>query len=84
MQREVLNVTGMTCGGCAGKVTRAIQAVNGVKEVSVSAREGKASVQFDERLTSPDQLKAAVQNAGYGVESSSTPTRSGGRGGCCG
>jgi copper chaperone len=84
MQKEFLNVTGMTCGGCASKVTRALQAINGVKEVNVSVSEGKAVIQFDEHLTSADQLKAAVQHAGYGVESTVAAPRPGGRSGCCG
>ncbi len=84
MQKELLNVTGMTCGGCADKVTRALQAINGVKEVNVSVLEGKATVQFDEHLTSPDQLKTAVQHAGYGVASTAAAAKSDHKSGCCG
>jgi copper chaperone len=85
MRKELLNVTGMTCGGCAGKVMRALQAVNGVKEVEVSLREGKAAVQFEENLTSPEQLKGAVRQAGYSVEPAegARPASCKGRG-CCG
>lgn len=83
MQKELLNVTGMSCDGCAGKVTRALQAVNGVKEVNVSVSEGKVAVQFDERLTSSGQLKAAVRRAGYSVEPAAVPARPG-KGCCCG
>jgi len=67
MQTELLNVTGMTCGGCASKVTHALKAIRGVGDVRVSLPAGEATVQFDERVTSPDQLKSAVKGAGYGV-----------------
>jgi len=68
MQTEVLKVTGMTCGGCTSSVTRALKAVAGVNDVKVSLSPGEATVQYDERLTSPDQLKSAVKVAGYGVD----------------
>ncbi len=67
MQTEHLNVTGMTCGGCISKVTQALKAVKGVQQVDVSLTAGEATVQFDELLASPTQLKSAVQSAGYGV-----------------
>ncbi|SCC94100.1 conserved hypothetical protein [Thiomonas sp. X19] len=68
MQTELLKVTGMTCGGCTSNVTHALKAIPGVGEVKVSLSAGEATVQYDERLTSPDQLKSAVKGAGYGVD----------------
>jgi copper chaperone len=41
-------------------------------------------LQFDEDLTSPDQLKSAAKTAGYGAESSNTATTPAGGKGCCG
>mgnify|MGYP005840151109 CR=1 FL=1 len=83
MQTETLNVTGMTCGGCTGKVTNALKAVSGVSEVNVSLSAGEATVQYDERLTSPEQLKAAVKDAGYSVDATDTAQKPQGKGGCC-
>jgi copper chaperone len=68
MQTEHIMVTGMTCGGCTSKVSRALNAVSGVDGVKVSLASGDATVRFNERLTSVDQLKSAVKNAGYGVD----------------
>ena len=67
MQTQQLKVTGMTCGGCVGKVTRALNEVAGVRDAKVSLPAGEATIEFDERLTSPDALMSAVQRAGYGV-----------------
>ena len=64
MQTELLKVTGMTCGGCTSTVTHALQAVTGVGDVNVSLSSGEAAVQYDERLTSPEQLKSAVTARG--------------------
>lgn len=84
MQTELLKITGMTCGGCIGNVTKALKAINGVGDVTVSLAAGKATVQFDERLASPEQFKSAVQRAGYGVDAADAARSREGKRGCCG
>ena len=84
MQTELLKVTGMTCGGCTSAVTKALKAVSGVGEVTVSLSAGEAAVQYDEHLTSPDQLKSAVTGAGYGVNATNAADSQRPKGGCCG
>ena len=84
MQTQSLKVTGMTCGGCISTVTDALKAVSGVRDVDVSLSAGEATVQFDERLTSPDKLKSAVKGAGYGVDATNTAHRHQSKGACCG
>jgi copper chaperone CopZ len=80
MQTEILNVTGMTCGGCTSTVTHALQAMAGVDDVKVSLPTGEATVKYDERMTSRDRMKTAVEGAGYGVDT----VNANGKGGCCG
>ena len=82
MQTELLKVTGMTCGGCTSKVTHALKTVPGVNDVKVSLSAGEATVQYDERLTSPDQLKSAVEGAGYDVGVNAAKGHKS-KGGCC-
>lgn len=84
MQTELLKVTGMTCGGCTTTVTRALKTMAGVSDVKVSLAAGEATVQYDERLTSPDQLKSAVEGAGYGVNVTNAARGHQAKGGCCG
>lgn len=84
MRTELLKVAGMTCSGCISTVTHALKAIAGVGEVKVSLSAGEASVQYDERRTSPDQLKSAVKGAGYGVDTTNTAQKPQGKGGCCG
>lgn len=68
MKTEYLNVTGMTCGGCVSSLTRALKMVAGVSDVQVELSTGKTTVQYDDNLALPEQIKQAVENAGYGVE----------------
>ena len=65
MDTQQLSVAGMTCNGCVESVTRALQAVDGVKNLDVSLASGTATIQFDEQLTSVDELAQAVRSAGY-------------------
>ena len=83
MKFTQIKVTGMTCGGCSSNVTKALNAVNGAVNVNVSLSDANATVEYDEKLTSPEQLKLAIKEAGYGVNSSDTPQQSSGKG-CCG
>ena len=84
MQTEQFKVTGMTCGGCTSNVTHALEAIAGVEDVKVSLAAGEATVKYNEQQISPDQLKAAVIGAGYGVGITSTAQKPQGKGGCCG
>jgi copper chaperone len=85
MHTEHLTVTGMTCGGYTSKVTKALTAIAGVSDVKVSLADGAAVVQYDERATAPEQLKAAVEAAGYGVMAdANVPQQRPAKRGCCG
>ncbi len=83
MQTETLKVNGMTCGGCTTNVTNALKAVSGVSDVKVSLSEGEATVKFDEHLATLNQLKSAVEGAGYEVNAGNTQKPKG-KSGCCG
>ena len=68
MQHESMKISGMTCGSCVLSVQGVLKAVNGVADAQVTLDTGLANVSYDETQTSPEQLKSAVRNAGFGVE----------------
>lgn len=84
MQTDTLKITGMHCGGCTNTVTRALKAVSGVVDVTVSLPTGEAIVQYDENLASLGQMKSAVEGAGYGVRLMDADSAPQSKGGCCG
>jgi Cu+-exporting ATPase len=65
MQELTLNLGGVTCGGCAGRVQKALEAVEGVSGAVVSADRTEVAVRGD-RLEKP-ALVAAITAAGYQV-----------------
>jgi copper chaperone len=83
MQTEVLKVTGMTCGGCTSKVAHALKAIPGVADVKVSLPAGEATVQYDERLTTPNQLRIALRGAGYSLDARDAARDHQSKSGCC-
>ena len=58
------NVTGMSCAACSARVEKAVSKVNGVTSCSVSLLTNSMGV---EGSASPDDIIAAVKNAGYGA-----------------
>jgi len=63
MTRAHLAIEGMSCDHCIRAVHQALAALPGVTIDSV--RLGRASVRYDEIKLTPDQLTAAVNDAGY-------------------
>ena len=62
-----LTVTGMTCGGCESAVTRALQQVDGVDEVTASHAANLVGVTFDPDKVTPAVLKEKIAQLGYAV-----------------
>lgn len=58
-----LTIAGMSCGHCVGQVTNTLSKLEGVTVESV--RIGSAAVQYDPGVQSPQDIAAAVTDAGY-------------------
>jgi copper chaperone len=60
----VYSVQGMSCGHCAGAVTRELSALDGVTGVHVDLEAKKVTVGSTRELAE-DEVRAAVDEAGY-------------------
>src|SRR6266508_746944 len=60
-------VTGMTCASCVNRVQKALKKVPGVIDANVNLASEQASVTYVPTSAGWSELKAAVENAGYGV-----------------
>ena len=63
---QTYTVTGMTCGHCVASVKEEVGNVAGVEAVDVELEGGRLTVTGD---VSADDVKAAVEEAGYEVTS---------------
>jgi copper chaperone len=61
-----IKIDGMSCGHCVMAVTKALQKIEGIKNVQVSLDKGEAS--FDEEhAIDRNAVREAVQKAGFNV-----------------
>lgn len=65
MERLVLGIEGMSCGGCVASVEKAIGRVAGVRSVRVSLEKKEAVVEGEQ--LDGTRIRAAVEDAGYDV-----------------
>ena len=65
METTTIKVDGMSCGGCVKSVTGVLTALDGVAKAEVSLEQKQAVVEFDAGKVTRDQLKAAIEDAGF-------------------
>ena len=67
MKTTQLNIEGMHCDGCVNSITNALKAVSGVSGVEVSLEQKRATVSYDPAQCGQDELKGAIEDAGFDV-----------------
>ncbi|KAI3690853.1 hypothetical protein L2E82_49064 [Cichorium intybus] len=67
-KRIQVKVTGMTCAACSNSVEGALMSLNGVISASVALLQHKADVVFDPNLVKEDDVKNAIEDAGFEAE----------------
>lgn len=68
LQQVQLQIKGMTCAGCEQSVNHVLKSREGVLEAKASYENGEAQLSYDPALTSPESLKAAIEDElGYQV-----------------
>ncbi len=75
-ETSVLELSGLSCASCVGKVERALMAVPGVQTASVNLATERATVVHFRNHPSKSDLLNAVEKAGYQVRSENTPSGS--------
>lgn len=67
MQIITVQVTGMSCVNCAGRVEREIGALSGVEKASVNFAAAQLTAGFDDQQITSEQIMEKVVSLGYGV-----------------
>ena len=60
-------VTDMACAACAARVEKVLGEQKGVCSASVNFANSTANVEYDPSVCTPEELKTAVEDAGYGM-----------------
>lgn len=68
IRREKIKVYEMTCTSCENRVEKAIKKLNGVLYAKASFSEQIAEVEYDGELCSLNDIKAAINSAGYSTQ----------------
>lgn len=61
---RTFSITGMKCEHCRANVDNALRSLGGVCHVEVSLAHNSVTVEYDESVISPAQMKEAVGNVG--------------------
>ncbi len=70
MTEKTYKVSGMSCGHCVMHVKNAVSELDGVKSCDVDLNTDTMCVGFDEDKVSFEDMKNAVEEAGYGLHES--------------
>ena len=66
-QKIILRIEGMTCASCAQTIEKALQKTEGVEEAVVNLATEKATVVYNQSVTSYEEIKKAIEDTGYQV-----------------
>ena len=61
-----IKIKGMSCQHCVMAVTKALQEIDGVKDVRVDLERGEAAFN-EEKPVDPEIIRAHIEKAGYEV-----------------
>lgn len=62
-----IDVEGMTCAACSGRIQRQLEKTPGVSRASVNLMTNSATVSFDPTATAAEGLLKVIQDVGYGA-----------------
>jgi copper chaperone len=67
MKKTELTIRGMSCNHCVAKVQKALQAIHTVRVTDVHI--GSATLEYDETSVTHEEIKTAIERAGYALAS---------------
>jgi copper chaperone len=67
MTDKILNVEGMSCAHCKAAVEGELRALPGIEKADADVATGTVEVRYDEGALSTEDLKGAIEEAGYTV-----------------
>ena len=68
MKEVSLKIKGMHCEGYSTRLGKVLNTQDGVEDAKVSLEEAKADIKFDENEIGLDEIKEAIEDAGFETE----------------
>jgi len=68
MTEKTFNVPDMSCGHCKAAVEGGLKELPGVERANADVAKGTVEVSYEEGKVRTEQLKGAIEEAGYRVE----------------
>lgn len=65
--KETLQVEGMTCSCCVGKVEKSINQLDGVSSIQIDVDNEEIEVAFNKDTVTLEQIKGKIKAEGYKV-----------------
>jgi copper chaperone len=65
MKEATFKVPEMSCGHCKAAIEGELGRLSGVERSNADLEKGVVEVRYDEGLVSTDELKGAIEDAGY-------------------
>ncbi|NLZ91374.1 MAG: copper-translocating P-type ATPase [Clostridiales bacterium] len=65
--KVTFKISGMTCAACSSRVEKRLSKVEGVHKAAVNLAVEKATVEYDVKRVSPEQLIEVIRDTGYDV-----------------
>ena len=67
MTEETLRVPDMSCGHCKAAIEGELNKLSGVERANADVEKGTVEVSYDEAAVTTEDLKEAIEEAGYTV-----------------
>ena len=65
MKEIKLKIEGMHCTGCSSRLEKVLNNTDGVESAAVSFEEKQAIIKYNESQINIEQIKEAIQDAGF-------------------
>ena len=65
LQEVTLEIVGMTCASCAARITKGLESLEGMEEVSVNLASDKALIKYDSKIIKLNAIKETIKEVGY-------------------
>ena len=68
MEKVEFKIKGMHCTGCSTRLEKVLNNQDGVLQAEVSLEEAKANIEYEEGQTNIEEIKEAIEDAGFEAE----------------